>query len=239
MMNISRRTLLFYSMSAGVCQAANPIIDLQAKRQELIQSGSAQPLLNTQRNAALISEMHDFFDPEVVWEGNVNSGFLAGTQATIFPKNYVLRLKNANTGEILTLDILKGRTLTDLGQRNINQFCRDWRRNEIIDYDMQVLQIFLNVCSEVVNEGEELVVYVTSAYRSKQTNDYLRKKNAGVAPNSYHIQGKALDFSFPQKDKLVTENALHKHASGGLGVYRNFYHIDSGPKRRWSAWYVK
>ena len=235
MMKISRRTLLFYSMSAGVCQAANPIIDLKVKRQELIQSGSAQPLLNTQRNAALISEMHDFFDPEVVWEGNVNSGFLEGTQSTTFSKNYVLRLKNANTGEILPLDILKGRTLADLGQRNINQFCRDWRRNEIIDYDMQVLQIFLNVCSEVVNEGEELVVYITSAYRSKQTNDYLRKKNSGVAPNSYHIQGKALDFSIPQKDKFITEHALHKHASGGLGIYRNFYHIDSGPKRRWSA----
>ena len=235
MMNISRRTLLFYSMSAGVCQAANPIIDLKVKRQELIHRGSAQPLLNTQRNAALISEMHDFFDPEVVRAGNVNSGFLEGTKSTKFTKNYAVRLKNANTGEILTLDIVKGRTPTDLGQRNINQFCRDWRRNEIIDYDMQVLQIFLNVCSEVVDEGEELLVYVTSAYRSKQTNDYLRKKNAGVAPNSYHIQGKALDFSFPQKDKLITENALHKHASGGLGVYRNFYHIDSGPKRRWSA----
>jgi uncharacterized protein YcbK (DUF882 family) len=234
-MNISRRTLLFYSMSAGVCQAANPIIDLKVKRQELIHRGSTQPLLNTQRNAALISEMHDFFDPEVVRAGNVNSGFLEGTKSTKFTKNYAVRLKNANTGEILTLDIVKGRTPTDLGQRNINQFCRDWRRNEIIDYDMQVLQIFLNVCSEVVDEGEELLVYVTSAYRSKQTNDYLRKKNAGVAPNSYHIQGKALDFSFPQKDKLITENALHKHASGGLGVYRNFYHIDSGPKRRWSA----
>ena len=235
MMKISRRTLLFSSMSAGVCHAANPIIDLKVKRKELIPNRSVQPFLNTQRHAALISEMHDFFDPEVVWEGNMNSGSLAGTQATIFPKNYVLRLKNANTGEILLLDILKGHTLADLGQRNINQFCRDWRRNEIIDYDMQVLQIFLNVCSEVVKEGEELEVYVTSAYRSKQTNDYLRKKNSGVAQNSYHIQGKALDFSFPQKDKLVTENALHKHASGGLGVYRNFYHIDSGPKRRWSA----
>ena len=71
----------------------------------------------------LISEMHDFFDPEVVWEGNVNSGPLDGTQSTIFPKTYALRLKNANTGEILTLDIVKGRTLADLGQRNINQFC--------------------------------------------------------------------------------------------------------------------
>ena len=235
MMNISRRTLLFYSMSAGVCQAANPIIDLKVKRQELIHRGSAQPLLNTQRNAALISEMHDFFDPEVVREGNVNSGFLEGAQSTKFTKNYAVRLKNANTGEILTLDIVKGRSPTDLGQRNINQFCRDWRRNEIIDYDMQVLQIFLNVCSEVVKEGEELEVYVTSAYRSKQTNDYLRKKNSGVAQNSYHIQGKALDFSFPQKDKFITEHALNKHASGGLGIYRNFYHIDSGPKRRWSA----
>ena len=235
MMKISRRTLLLYSMSAGVCHAANPIIDLGLKRQELIQSGSAQPLLNNRRHAALISEMHNFFDPEVVWEGKVNSGPLNGTRSTIFPKTYALRLKNANTGEILKLDIVKGHTLADLGQQNINQFCRDWRRNEIIDYDMQVLQIFLNVCSEVVKEGEELEVYVTSAYRSKQTNEYLRKKNSGVARNSYHIQGKALDFSFPQKDKFITEHALNKHASGGLGIYRNFYHIDSGPKRRWSA----
>ena len=234
-MKVSRRSFLLYSLSAGICEAAEPLIDLKVKRRELIQSGSAQPLLNTQKHAALISEMHDFFDPEVVLEGDVNNGFLIERQSTKFPKNYSLRLKNANTAEVLTLDIIKGRTLADLGQRNINQFCRDWRRNEIIDYDRQVLQIFLNVCSDVVSEGEELVVYVTSAYRSKQTNDYLRKKNAGVAPNSYHIQGKALDFSFPQKDKLITENALHKHASGGLGVYRNFYHIDSGPKRRWSA----
>ena len=93
MVNISRRTLLSYSMSAGLCQAANPIIDLRAKRQELIQSGFAQPLLNTQRHAALIGEMHDFFDPEVVWEGNVNSGFLEGRQSTIFPKNYMRLLK--------------------------------------------------------------------------------------------------------------------------------------------------
>ena len=235
MIKLSRRAILFYSMSAGVCHAANPIIDLSLKRQELIQSGSAQPLLNNRRHGALISEMHDFFDPEVVWEGKVNSGPLNGTRSTIFPKNYALKLKNTNTSEILIMNIVKGRTVADVGKRNINQFCRDWRRNEIIDYDTKVLQIFLNVCSELVKEGEELEVYVTSAYRSKQTNDYLRKKNSGVAANSYHIQGKALDFSFPQKDKLITENALHKHASGGLGVYRNFYHIDSGPKRRWSA----
>ena len=235
MIKLSRRAILFYSMSAGVCHAANPIIDLSLKRQELIQSGSAQPLLNNRRHGALISEMQDFFDPEVVWEGNVNSGPLDGTQSTIFQKTYALRLKNANTGEILTLDIVKGRTLADLGQRNINQFCRDWRRNEIIDYDMQVLQIFLNVCSELVHDGDELIVHVTSAYRSKQTNEYLRKKNSGVAASSYHIQGKALDFSFPDKDKFITERALRKHAIGGLGIYRNFYHIDSGPKRRWSA----
>lgn len=235
MKDISRRTLLFYSMSAGVCQAANPIIDLKAKRQELIQSGSVHPLLNAQRHAPLISEIHNFFDPELVWEGNVNNFDSEVLRFTNFKKNYALKLKNTNTREILKLDILKGRTVADLDHRKINQFCRDWRENEIIDYDLQVIQIFLNVCSELVNEGEELVVDVTSAYRSKQTNDYLRKKNSLVATNSYHIQGKALDFSFPAKDKFVTEQALRKHASGGLGVYKNFYHIDSGPKRRWSA----
>jgi len=222
-------------MSAGVCQAANPIIDLKVKRQELVQSRSVQPLLNTQRHAALISEMHDFFDPEVIWEGNSNSSHSEQVQFKAFSKNYSLKLKNTNTGEVLPLDVVKGHTVSDLGQRKINQFCRDWRQNEIIDYDLQVLQIFLNICAEVVREREDLVVYVTSAYRSKKTNDYLRKKNSGVAMKSYHIQGKALDFSFPNKEKLITEHALHKHASGGLGIYKNFYHIDSGPKRTWSA----
>ena len=235
MKDISRRTLLFYSMSAGVCQAANPIIDMSLKRQEILQSGSAEPLLKTRRHAPLISEIHNFFDPELVWEGNFNDFHSEVLQFTNFTKNYALKLKNTNTREILKLDILKGRTVADLGQRKINQFCRDWRENEIINYDLQVIQIFLNVCSELVHDGDELIVHVTSAYRSKQTNDYLRKKNSGVAANSYHIQGKALDFSFPDKDKFITERALRKHAIGGLGIYRNFYHIDSGPKRRWSA----
>ena len=235
MIKLSRRAILFYSMSAGLCHAANPIIDLSLKRQELIQSGSAQPLLNNRRHGALISEMHDFFDPEVVWEGSNINDHSEGAQIITFPKNYALKLKNTNTSEILILNIVKGRTVADVGKRNINQFCRDWRHNEIIDYDIKVLQIFLNVCSELVHDGDELIVHVTSAYRSKQTNEYLRKKNSGVAANSYHIQGKALDFSFPDKDKFITERALRKHAIGGLGIYRNFYHIDSGPKRRWSA----
>jgi len=61
----------------------------------------------------------------------------------------------------------------------------------------------------------------------------LRRKSALVAKNSFHKIGKALDFYLPNVSANKVKESAHLHAFGGLGVYKNFLHIDTGPERRW------
>ena len=56
-----------------------------------------------------------------------------------------------------------------------------------------------------------------------------------VAKNSLHIKGQAIDFAIDNLPHKKLNNIAKEHAFGGLGVYDNFIHIDSGPFRRWNS----
>lgn len=67
---------------------------------------------------------------------------------------------------------------------------------------------------------------IVSWYRPPDIN-----KAEGGHPDSYHIQGLAVDVDFPGKEKLFQE--LKESYQGGLALASNYLHIDAGPKRRW------
>src|SRR4029077_17412096 len=75
---------------------------------------------------------------------------------------------------------------------------------------------------------------ILSAYRTPATNAALAKTHFGVAENSQHMYGPALDVHFG--DKLAEAmRAARKMQRGGVGWYphSSFMHIDSGPVRNW------
>lgn len=79
-------------------------------------------------------------------------------------------------------------------------------------------------------------VHVNSGYRSKQYNATI--KNA--SPKSQHCEGKAADIWIegitPQKVADIAECFLG--ASGGIGIYRTFTHVDVRTgKSRWKGAY--
>ena len=82
---------------------------------------------------------------------------------------------------------------------------------------------------------------VVCGYRSPQTNAMLRRKMRGVASNSFHMYGKAVDLRIESCPLKV----LHKFAlgleAGGVGYYprSNFIHIDTGPPRTWNQGWGK
>jgi hypothetical protein len=80
---------------------------------------------------------------------------------------------------------------------------------------------------------------VLSAYRSPETNAALAKTSFGVAENSQHIYGRALDIHFGDKlaDAMRAARAMQR---GGVGWYphSSFMHIDSGPVRNWDLDHV-
>jgi len=77
--------------------------------------------------------------------------------------------------------------------------------------------------------------HIVSGYRSPGTNEYLYKSRKGVAKNSLHMDGKAIDFRLPDISLPKLRRTAMALKVGGVGYYpcSNFIHIDVGPIRYW------
>lgn len=119
-----------------------------------------------------------------------------------------------------------------LGQ--LNQFLRDWRRNEPAKMDPALFDLIWEVYQEV--RGSQ-PVHIVSAYRSPKTNEMLRSKSSGVAENSQHMRGQAMDFFIPGVPLNRLREAAMRRQVGGVGYYPTsgspFVHLDTGSVRAW------
>ena len=76
---------------------------------------------------------------------------------------------------------------------------------------------------------------VISGYRSPKTNAALHEASSGVASNSLHMQGMAIDIRVPGRALAAARTAALDMRVGGVGYYpkSNFVHVDVGRVRRW------
>jgi hypothetical protein len=76
---------------------------------------------------------------------------------------------------------------------------------------------------------------VLSAYRTVETNRMLARTSFGVADNSQHLYGRALDVRFETRLQKAME-AARAMKRGGVGWYprSGFIHLDTGPVRNWT-----
>ena len=116
----------------------------------------------------------------------------------------------------------------------LNVFLRDWRRNEPTKMDPALFDLIWEVYQEV---GATKPIYVVSAYRAPATNEMLRSKSSGVAKNSRHTMGMAMDFYIPGVSLSKLRQAAMKKQVGGVGYYPTsgspFVHLDTGNVRAW------
>nr|WP_250808166.1 DUF882 domain-containing protein [Neorhizobium tomejilense] len=145
-----------------------------------------------------------------------------------------LNLHNANTGEDLRV-VYKNDGLYDKAAlRKLEWFFRDWRLSKTTTMDPRLFDLLERVYAET---GSDATIVVHSGYRSAQTNAMLRSRSPGVARESQHIEGKAIDFHIPGvPTKKLREIAL-KVQGGGVGYYPTsrspFVHIDVADVRSW------
>ena len=122
----------------------------------------------------------------------------------------------------------------DSGLRKINHFLRDWRREESTKMDPQLLDLLWEVYRK---SGSRDYIHVVSAYRSPATNNMLRSRSSGVAKNSQHTLGKAMDFFIPDVKLSKLREVGLKVGAGGVGYYPSsgspFVHMDTGSVRHW------
>jgi uncharacterized protein YcbK (DUF882 family) len=109
---------------------------------------------------------------------------------------------------------------------------RDFRANRIQPINTQLLD-FLDAIRSRLETRQYF--HVVSGYRSPATNEYLRKNNKGVAKNSMHLYGKAVDFRVPKHALASVRKAAMDQGYGGVGYYpySDFVHIDVGRARSW------
>lgn len=114
----------------------------------------------------------------------------------------------------------------------INTFLSDFRTGEVADMDPHLLDLIYDLREALGSEGTYEVI---SAYRSPATNDMLRQRSGGVAKNSQHLLGKAIDVRLGDVDLTKLRDAAIAMQRGGVGYYAspNFVHIDTGRVRRW------
>jgi len=76
---------------------------------------------------------------------------------------------------------------------------------------------------------------IISAYRSPATNEMLRQRSDGVARNSQHVLGKAIDVRLTDIELTKLRDKAISMQRGGVGYYAksHFVHIDTGRVRRW------
>lgn len=78
-------------------------------------------------------------------------------------------------------------------------------------------------------------INILCGYRSPQTNAMLRRHHSGVAKNSFHMYGQAVDIRMPGHSLTDLHRAAVSLKMGGVGLYRrsDFVHVDTGPVRYW------
>ena len=137
-----------------------------------------------------------------------------------------------HTGERLTVEYFQaGRYVPDALDA-ANRLLRDFRTGDVAVIDPALLDL-LNALGERV--GGAPTFEVISGYRSPVTNAVLHRRSTGVASNSLHMHGRAIDIRVPG----VPLPALHAQALalrvGGVGYYPSsgFVHVDTGRLRRW------
>ncbi len=114
----------------------------------------------------------------------------------------------------------------------INDFLSDFRTGDATVMDAQLLDVIYDVRASL---GSEETFEVISAYRSPTTNEMLRSTTSGVAKNSQHMLGKAIDVRLRGTDTDDLRDAALELQRGGVGYYQqsDFVHIDTGNVRRW------
>jgi uncharacterized protein YcbK (DUF882 family) len=114
----------------------------------------------------------------------------------------------------------------------INYIFRDIRTGKVKAISTDLLDLLFAVQQRLRSKEP---FHIISGYRTPQSNAILRRIKKGVAKNSLHMYGKAVDVRLPG----YSINALRRVAvslhRGGVGYYprSKFVHIDVGKVRYW------
>jgi uncharacterized protein YcbK (DUF882 family) len=143
-----------------------------------------------------------------------------------------LSLLNVNSNESLTVTYWSDGAYHRDALNQLNHFLRDSKTGEQTEMDPLVLDVLWHTMQQTGYSG---TVEVLSAFRSPETNAWLASVSRGVARDSQHMNGNAMDVRFPGVPVFKIRQAARSLQMGGVGFYprSGFVHLDTGPVRYW------
>lgn len=206
-------------------------------------SSSAQKLLLTPHSPSVLVGVHNPPPSSLLYHSNLSTKNLYTTSSSAYipcGKNFqdktpVLKFVNIHTGDRFTLSSSMCRYPQYFSEamKSFSHFCRDHRRQAVFPMDGKLLYL-LGIIGHHFGIGKE--VQLISGYRHPKSNALLRRQSSGVAENSFHCKGKALDIKLQHVSNASLSSFLKKlpQHQGGVGAYNLFVHFDTrGQKVFW------
>ncbi len=145
-----------------------------------------------------------------------------------------LELANTHTSETLRVVYRSASGFVPAALERLQWVLRDHRANESAPIDPQ---LFDQLAALAAAAGVEPRFQIISGYRSSLTNAALAAAGRGVARQSLHMQGKALDVRLQGVACDRLRDLALAASWGGVGYYpkSDFVHLDTGRVRAWSG----
>ena len=100
-------------------------------------------------------------------------------------------------------------------------FARDMRSGTVGEMDPHLLDLAHDLQQL---SGPDTPLILTHGFRAARR---------GGPAGSHHLTGEAMDITHPELGPSQLYQLADRLERGGLGRYRSFIHIDTGPTRRW------
>ena len=137
-----------------------------------------------------------------------------------------------NTHEHLNAVYWKDGMYLPDGLATINHIFRDTRSDMEREININLIDLLFDLKEQIKSKEP---YHIISGYRTPKSNAILSKSNKGVAKNSLHMFGKAVDIRMPGYSLSGLRKVAVKLQAGGVGYYprSKFVHLDVGEVRYW------
>jgi len=154
--------------------------------------------------------------------------------SAIGARDRTISFYNIHSKETLTIQYMKAGKRVPEAMDKINWILRDWRKDETTTIDPDLIDLVWEIHAEL---GSAEPIHIISGFRSRATNELLRRTVGGQASESRHILGKAMDVHFPDVPVRKLRYSALIRERGGVGYYPAsaipFVHIDTDRVRAW------
>lgn len=145
----------------------------------------------------------------------------------------ILAFDHLHTGERLReIEYFSGGSYLPDALGEINHLLRDFRTGDVAPIDTGLLDLLHGLRRLT---GSRQPFEIISGYRSPATNAALRSRSNGVATQSLHMKGQAIDIRVADVPLATLREAALALGQGGVGYYprSQFVHVDTGRVRSW------